>query len=127
MRHGRFGFNFATGTFDAMVICYHQTNDGTCILAEGRFNDCHAIKHQSAAATSITPGMWLTTDRPEPRARNWIFRLDLPTEVLERDGHQRKEESDLPRWLVSSAIVNVHARPDCYIDPAGKRFGNWPE
>jgi hypothetical protein len=23
--------------------------------------------------------MWLTTNRPEPRARNWIFRFDIPT------------------------------------------------
>jgi len=110
-----------------MAICYHQTNDGDRILAEGRFNDCHSIKHRSAAATSIARGMWLTTDRPEPKPRNWIFRIDVPSEVLERDGHQREQEADLPRWLVSSAIVNRQARPDCYIDPAGKRFGNWPE
>jgi hypothetical protein len=110
-----------------MVICYHQTTDGDRILAEGRFIDCHAIKHRSAVATSITPGMWLTTDWPQPKARNWIFRLDVPTEVLERDGHQPEGQSDLPRWLVSSAIVNRHARLDCYVDPAGKRFGNWPE
>jgi hypothetical protein len=110
-----------------MVICCHQKNDGDRILAEGRFNDCHAIKRRSAAATSITPGMWLTTDWPQPKARNWIFRLDVPTEVLERDGYQWEEQSDLPRCLVSSAIVNRHARPDCYIDPDVKRFGNWPE
>ncbi|HEV3300354.1 MAG TPA: hypothetical protein VG055_11975 [Planctomycetaceae bacterium] len=114
-------------TFNEMVICYHQTTDGDRILAEGRFTDCHAIKHRSAAATSITPGMWLTTDWPQPKARNWIFRLDVPTEVLERDGHQPEGQSDLRRWLVSSAIVNRHARLDCYVDPAGKRFGNWPE
>jgi hypothetical protein len=76
-----------------MVICYHAKTDGHRILAEARFNDCHAIKLRSAAATSVTPGMLLTTDWPRLRE------LNLPprraTQVLERDGHQREEQSEI--------------------------------